>query len=80
MGSAKTPETVSSDFSLDKRTKGARTIPQQNLSGLPPVAISAVPNGTLHAPYFMQWSLGIERQFGTTASMQAQYVGTRAVN
>ena len=47
---------------------------------LPPVAISAVPNGTLHAPYFMEWSLGIEHQFGTTASMQAQYVGTRAVN
>jgi hypothetical protein len=28
----------------------------------------------------MQWSLGIEHQFGTTASVQAQYVGTRAVN
>src|SRR6202045_4937880 len=47
---------------------------------LPPVALSAVPTGTLHAPYFMEWSLGIEHQFGTTASMQAQYVGTRAVN
>jgi Carboxypeptidase regulatory-like domain len=47
---------------------------------LPPVAITAVPNGTLHAPYFMEWSLGVEHQFGTTASVQAQYVGTRAVN
>ena len=47
---------------------------------LPPVAFAAVPNGKLHAPYFMQWSLGIERQFGRTASMHAQYVGTRAVN
>ena len=47
---------------------------------LPPVALSAVPNGTLHAPYFMEWSLGIEHQFGTTASMHAQFVGTRAVN
>jgi hypothetical protein len=47
---------------------------------MPPVAIAAVPNGTLHAPYFMEWSLAIEHQFGTTASMQAQYVGTRAVN
>jgi hypothetical protein len=28
----------------------------------------------------MEWSLGIEHQFGTTASLQAQYVGTRAVN
>jgi hypothetical protein len=49
-------------------------------SCLPPVAITAVPTGTLHAPYFMQWSLGIEHQIGTTASVQAQYVGTRAVN
>jgi hypothetical protein len=47
---------------------------------MPPVAIAAVPNGTLHAAYFMEWSLAIEHQFGTTASMQAQYVGTRAVN
>ncbi|MGD0178582.1 MAG: carboxypeptidase regulatory-like domain-containing protein [Terriglobales bacterium] len=47
---------------------------------LPPVAITAVPDGTLHAPYFMEWSLGIEHRFGTTASLQAQYVGTRAVN
>ncbi|HEY6303482.1 MAG TPA: carboxypeptidase regulatory-like domain-containing protein [Terriglobales bacterium] len=50
------------------------------VSCLPPVAITAVPNGTLHAPYFMQWSLGVEHQIGTTASVHAQYVGTRAVN
>jgi hypothetical protein len=49
-------------------------------SCLPPVAITAVPSGKLRAPYLMQWSLGIERQIGTTASIQAQYVGTRAVN
>jgi hypothetical protein len=47
---------------------------------LPPVAITAVPNGELHAPYFMEWSLGLEHQIGTTASVKAQYVGTRAVN
>ena len=47
---------------------------------LPPVAITAVPTGKLHAPYFMEWSLGIEHQFGTTASLLARYVGTRAVN
>jgi hypothetical protein len=47
---------------------------------LPPVAITAVPDGALHAPYFMEWSLGIEHQFGATGSMRAQYVGTRAVN
>ena len=49
-------------------------------SCLPPVAITAVPDGKLHAPYFMEWSLGMEHQLGTTASVQAQYVGTRAVN
>jgi len=47
---------------------------------LPPVAITAVPSGKLHAPYFMQWSLGLEHQLGSTASVRAQYVGTRAVN
>jgi hypothetical protein len=47
---------------------------------LPPVAIAAVPDGKLHAPYFMEWSLGLERQLGTTGSLHAQYVGTRAVN
>ena len=49
-------------------------------SCLAPVAITAVPSGTLHAPYFMEWSLGIEHQIGATASVKAQYVGTRGVN
>jgi hypothetical protein len=49
-------------------------------SCLPPVAITAIPDGKLHAPYFMEWSLGMEHQLGTTASVKAQYVGTRAVN
>jgi hypothetical protein len=52
----------------------------QGQPSLPPVAITAIPDGKLHAPYFMEWSLGIEHQFGTTASFHAQYVGTRAVN
>ena len=52
----------------------------QGQPSLPPVAITAVPDGKLHAPYFMEWSLGVEHQFGTTASLRAQYVGTRAVN
>ena len=47
---------------------------------LPPVAITAVPNGELHAPYFMEWSLGLEHQVSGTGSIHAQYVGTRAVN
>ena len=52
----------------------------QGQPSLPPVAITAIPDGKLHAPYFMEWSMGIEHQFGTTASLHAQYVGTRAVN
>ncbi len=47
---------------------------------LPPVALTAVPDGRLHPPYFMEWSLGIERQFGNTISVRAQYVGTRALD
>src|SRR5271156_4296758 len=47
---------------------------------LPPVAIAAVPSGELHAPYFLEWSLGLEHEFGANGSVRAQYVGTRAVN
>ena len=55
--------------------------PQANpMACLPPVAITAVPDGKLHAPYFMEWSLGLEHQLGTTGNVRAQYVGTRAVN
>jgi hypothetical protein len=55
--------------------------PQTNSATcLPPVAITAVPDGKLHAPYFMEWSLGLEHQLGTTGSLHAQYAGTRAVN
>jgi hypothetical protein len=49
-------------------------------SCLPPVAITAVPDAKLRAPYFMEWSFGVERQFGNTGRVTAQYVGTRAVN
>jgi hypothetical protein len=47
---------------------------------LPPVAMTAVPSGELHAPYFMEWSLGLEHQLGSTGNFRVQYVGTRAVN
>src|SRR5271169_3017289 len=47
---------------------------------LPPVAITAIPNGELHAPDFMEWSVGLEHQLGGTGSIHAQYVGTRALN
>jgi hypothetical protein len=55
--------------------------PQSNAPAcLPPVAITAVPNGELHAPYFLEWSAGVEHQLGSTGSVQAQYVGTRTAN
>jgi len=47
---------------------------------LPPVAITAIPDGELHAAYFMEWSLGLEHELGSTGSLLAQYVDTRAVN
>ena len=47
---------------------------------LPPIAITAVPSGELHAPYFKEWSLGLEHELGTTGNFKTQYVGTRAVN
>lgn len=47
---------------------------------LPPVSMTAVPDGTLREPYFMQWSLVLEHQLGSSGSVRAQYVGTRAVN
>ena len=49
-------------------------------SCLPPISITAVPDGKLHAPYFMQWSLALEHQVENTLNLRAQYVGTRAVN
>jgi len=47
---------------------------------LPPVALTAAPGGELRAPYFQEWSFGVEHQFGTSTSLHAQYVGTRALN
>jgi Carboxypeptidase regulatory-like domain len=47
---------------------------------LPPIAFAAAPAGELHAPYFMEWSLGIEQQLGGSMNMRAQYVGTRAID
>jgi len=49
-------------------------------AGLPPISITAVPDGKLRAPYFMQWSAAVEHQVGDTLNLRAQYVGTRAVN
>jgi hypothetical protein len=47
---------------------------------LPPIAMTAVPDGQLRAPYFIQWSFALEQQMGSSINLRAQYVGTRAVN
>ncbi len=71
-------QTFSSGFTQNQLSCAS---PQSNpATCLPPVAIAAVPNGKLHAPYFMQWSLGLEHQLGSTGTIHLQYVGTRAVN
>jgi hypothetical protein len=57
----------------------ASTMANRN-SCLPPISITAVPDGKLHAPYFMQWSFALEHQVGKAINLRAQYVGTRAVN
>jgi len=49
-------------------------------SCLPPISITAVPDGKLRAPYFMQWSFAVEHQIDDGLNLRAQYVGTRAVN
>lgn len=47
---------------------------------LPPINFTAVPDGKLRAPYFMQWSFALEQALGRSLHVRAQYVGTRAVN
>ena len=49
-------------------------------SCLPPISMTAVPDGRLRAPYFMQWSFGLEQEVGKNIHLRAQYVRTRAVN
>ncbi len=49
-------------------------------SCLPPISITAVPDGKLRAPYFMQWSFAVEHQIDDGLNLRVQYVGTRAVN
>jgi hypothetical protein len=71
-------QTFSSGFAAGQLScASALAIPATCLS---PIAMTAVPSGELHAPYFMEWSLGVEHELGTTASFKVQYVGTRAVN
>jgi hypothetical protein len=38
------------------------------------------PTGTLKTPYFLEWSLGVERELATRGTLRVDYVGTRAVH
>jgi hypothetical protein len=44
------------------------------------VNLNTFPSGKLKAPYFLEWSLGVERQLGSRGSLRVDYVGTRAVH
>src|ERR1039458_3710511 len=44
------------------------------------VNLNTFPSGTLKTPYFLQWSLGLERELGKRGSLRVDYVGTRAVD
>jgi hypothetical protein len=44
------------------------------------VNMNTFPSGTLKTPYFLQWSLGLERELGSRGSLRVDYVGTRAVH
>ena len=71
---------IRASIRLCRRAAFLRLSAGQSDACLPPVSITAVPDGKLHAPYFMQWSFAVEHQIGNTVSLRAQYVGTRAVN
>jgi hypothetical protein len=43
------------------------------------VNLNTFPSGTLNTPYFLEWSLGLERELGPRGSLRVDYVGTRAV-
>jgi len=44
------------------------------------VNLNTFPSGTLKTPYFLQWSLGFERELGARGALRIDYVGTRAVH
>jgi hypothetical protein len=44
---------------------------------LPPVSATALPPGGFAVPYYLQWSIGVERELSADMTLRAQYVGTR---
>jgi len=64
------------------RTGGAPCAGLQAGAPICPLAVdlNTFPSGTLRTPYFLQWSLGFERELGARGSLRVGYVGTRAVH
>jgi len=60
---------------------GAPCVGIQPSAPICPMAVNmnTFPSGTLKTPYFLQWSLGLERELGLHGSLRVDYVGTRAV-
>jgi len=44
------------------------------------VNLNTFPSEKRTTPYFLQWSLGVERELGANGSLRVDYVGTRAVH
>ena len=44
------------------------------------VSLNTFPTGTLKTPYYYQYNLGIEQQFGSRGDLRADYVGTRGLH
>ena len=60
---------------------GAPCVGSQPGAPICPLAVNmnTFPSGTLKTPYFLEWSLGLERELGAHGSLRVDYVGTRAV-
>ena len=44
------------------------------------VSLNTFPTGTLKTPYYYQYNLGIEQQFGSRGDLRVDYVGTRGLH
>ena len=44
------------------------------------VSLNTFPTGTLKTPYYYQYNLGIEQQFGSRGDLRMDYVGTRGLH
>jgi hypothetical protein len=76
--------TVQADQSFQTLFQGAEN-PCAGVAATAPTCSLAVnlntfPTGNLKTPYFLEWSLGVERELGKQRSLRVDYVGTRAVH